>query len=133
MTESLERRLAGVLSELEDAEVDLTNKEARLAKDLAEVQDELERLQQVKAVIHRKPKPALWGSESAQRRERIEKVKAWIAALDNGRTFTGRELAESVDGVTTQGIGPVLAGLMRHGVVTETGTNKAGRKTYQRA
>ena len=132
--ESLDRRLAGVLSELEDVEVALTQRESKLAKELADVHAELDRIHAVKAAIHGKPAKRDKGpSEATQRRERVASIEAWIAGLDNGQTFSGRDVVDAVDGITAQGIGPVLAGLARNDYIKEVGVNDDGRKTYQRA
>jgi predicted HTH transcriptional regulator len=95
----------------------------------------LERVQAVKAAIHGKPKKPRGArpSEAAGRSERIASAEAWVASVDNGRTFSGRELANDIEGVSAQGIAPVMLNLVKRGIVKEVGTNEDGRKTYQRA
>jgi len=136
MDEQLERRLAGILSELEDAEVALTHRQSELAKELAGVDAELEKLQAVKAAIHGKPAPVSSASRVRNPRSKTEenraKVQAYVAGLDNGRSFAARELADAID-VTYQGIGPILSGMVRRGEIVEADeATEQGHKLYRK-
>lgn len=134
--EPLERRLAGVLSELEDAEVELTNKEHKIAKQLQEIQGELDRLRSVKAAILGKPPSSAarpYTRSRSQRKESKEKIDAFVSALSNGQKFSARDLSETID-TDMRGVGPILAGMVRRGEVTEAeGESDTGHKLYQRA
>lgn len=134
--EPLERRLAGVLSELEDAEVELTNKEHKLAKELRDTQGELERLQSVKAAILGKPTPTTarqpFAGVQAKTKQNREKVTAFVAGLSNGATFSARDLAGAID-ADLRGVGPILAGMVRRGDVRQAeGESDTGHKLYTR-
>jgi hypothetical protein len=135
MDDAVDRRLAGVLSELEDVAVDLTNKETKLAKELQEVQAELDKIHRVRAAImgrpDAKPRPTRTRSDTRANRD---KVTAFVAALSNGAKFSARDLAEAID-VDLRGVGPILAGMVRRGDVThvEGELTDTGHKLYQRA
>jgi len=109
----VEAHFAGMLSELEDVATSLTNRHSRLARELADVEAELHRVEAVRAAMTGKPKPAPSASRSRPPRD-AAKVKV-DAILEWGRErdeFTGREAAEQI-GVKPQGVGPILAGMVR--------------------
>lgn len=133
--EGLNRTLAGLLSELEDEEVRLANRQSELSKELQGVEGELERIAAVKRAIHG------GGAPPARKRtgqnypsERRKRSEEFVKALDNGATFGGRELAEYL-GTDGRGVGPLVAGLERRGVIVrvEGETSPTGHRVYRRA
>jgi hypothetical protein len=134
--DTVDRKLAGVLSELEDVATELTQKETKLAKELQAVQTELERINNVRAAIMGSPPPQRrqpYAGNASKTRQNREKVGAFVAALSNGQTFSARQLAEAID-VDLRGVGPILSGMVRRGDVRQAeGETDTGHKLYQRA
>jgi hypothetical protein len=137
-TSSLDRTFAGMLAELEDEATRLTQRHDALLRQADEVAAELERVEAVRAAMVGKPKPARRGRPKAapaaapttkgiQGQERVRRITAY--ARDHGGTFTGRDAAEAI-GVPYQGIGPVLAGMVRRGEVTVAEPEGDGPRVY---
>jgi hypothetical protein len=134
---TLDRTFDVMLAELEDAATTLTNRQAELAREMADVDAELERVEAVRAAMvgQRKParrRPATSPSTSHARtpaHERVERILAWARERTNGeREFVGADVADML-GVGTQGVGPVLAGMHRRGEL-ERREDDTGRKFY---
>lgn len=143
-TSSLDRTLAGMLAELEDEATRLTRRHDALVREADEVAGELERVEVVRAAMLGKPKPAKRGRPKAapatetttrgarpdiehQRHERVRKIIEYAKA--NGNAFTGRDAAEAI-GMPYQGIGPVLAGMVRRGEATVAEPDDDGPRVY---
>jgi DNA-binding MarR family transcriptional regulator len=58
---------------------------------------------------------------------RVEAVTTW--ARERGGEFTGAEAAEAL-GMKQQGVGPVLAGMVRRGEATVRDDTASGRRVY---
>lgn len=126
-TSNLERAFAGMLAELEDEATRLTKRHDALLKEAAEVESELQRVEGVRSAILGKPprrnkpgpKPSATTTvrerDSAAVAERVQRVKDYARA--NGGKMTGRAAADSM-GVPFQGMGPLLAGMVRRGEMT---------------
>lgn len=124
----LDRRFAGMLGELEDAETALVTRQAELSRELAKVDGELDRLTKVKAAMLGGDRPKARRSRSGGRArqradENRDRIMAWVGALENGHRFTASEVAEAV-GMSTQGMGPILAGLARGGEIVQAGEER---------
>jgi hypothetical protein len=122
----LSRRFAPMLADLEDLATELTQRQSQLARELAEVEDELERVEKVRSIMaggsdNRSTPKGRGRSTSVRVRERtrtthrVERILAW--ARERGGEFTGREVAEFLD-VNVQSVGPILAGMVRRGEAT---------------
>lgn len=139
--EPLTRRLAGMLSELEDAEVALTNEQAELAQRLATVNAELDRVAKVKRTILGEParagRPRGSGSTattykpSGKTLDNRKAVLAWLADRENGANFTAKDASRATS-IPAQGLGPILVGLEKRGLIETTGRNADDRKVYRR-
>jgi hypothetical protein len=134
--DELNRRFAGMLSELEDAEVALTTRQSELARELADVNTELDRLAKVKKVMLGEPAGRAKRAGTTPRvtektKENRRKALAWLAEHTNGANFIAKDMAVAI-GVPPQGLGPILVGLETRGFVEITGTNEEGRKRYRR-
>lgn len=109
------RTFAGMLGELEDVATTLTNRQAALARELADVEAELHRVEAVRAAmagapLRRKATAKRSGSMTKDVRERVDKTLAW--AREREGEFTGSDVAEFL-GTEVQGVGPMLAGMAR--------------------
>jgi hypothetical protein len=137
---SLDRTFAGMLAELEDEATRLTQKHDALVREADAVAGELERVEAVRAAMLGKPKPARRGrpkaapatpadpiNQDAARRERLEAVREFARSV--GGTFTGKDAADAL-GLPYQGLGPMLAGMVRRGEATVTGPNQDGQRVY---
>jgi hypothetical protein len=126
-TTDLERRFAVMLAELEDEATRLTQRHSALLREAGEVESELQRVEGVRSAILGKPPrrkaPTAAPSSTATVRERdkvasserVAKIRDFARA--NGGKFTGREAADHI-GMAFQGVGPVLAGMVRRGEAT---------------
>lgn len=125
--DDLGRVFAPMLSELEDHATRLTTRQAELLRELNGVNEELERVESVRAAMLGKRGPGrpkkpttpvgvsgttATGTSAKQTRERAERVMAY--AREHGREFTAREASGPL-GVSYQGLGPTLAGMVRKG------------------
>ena len=135
--DELGRRFARMLSELEDAEVALVTRQSELSHELADVNAQLDRLASVKRVM--------LGQDAPKRRRKAdtpegrtqavanrEVVAAWLNGRENAESFSAQDAATAT-GLPTQGLGPILTGMARRGLVEVVGTNDDGRKLYRRA
>jgi hypothetical protein len=118
----LSRVFAPMLSELEDHATRLIARQSELARELAAVDEELARVESVRAAMLGKATPRGPGrprkapGESTSRkqtRERAERIIQY-ARTRPGEEFTGREAADAM-GISWQGVGPTLAGMARRG------------------
>jgi hypothetical protein len=125
-TPGLARVFAPMLSELEDHATRLTARQAEIARELAAVDEELRRVESVRAAMVGKvsrgpgrPKGSGSGgyvsSGAKQTRQRADAVLRF--AREKGAEFSGREVADTL-GLTWQGVGPTLAGMVRRGELT---------------
>lgn len=125
-----------MLAELEDEYTRLAGEHDRLIQEAERVAVELERVEAVRAAMMGKPKPsprrAAKGAPTskgtreeaaAQSRERVERIRAFARA--NGGSFTGRQAADAI-GMAFQGVGPVLAGMVRRGEATVAEAEQEG-------
>lgn len=120
----LSRVFAPMLSELEDHATRLIARQAELARELAGVDEELARVESVRAAMigkrgpgrpsssGRPPSPRKPAYVQPVTRERAERLLAY--ARENGGEFTGRAAADAM-GIPWQGVGPTLAGMARRG------------------
>lgn len=112
------RTFAGMLGELEDVATGLAQRQAALARELADVEDELRRVEAVRAAMTGKPRrvPVSGTPRKAQRSarqdDRVKKITAW--ARERGEEFRGQDAAPVV-GMEPRGVGPILAGMARRG------------------
>jgi hypothetical protein len=128
----LARVFAPMLSELEDHATRLTQRQAELARELAAVDEELARVESVRAaMVGRNPRRPTSTSREARKvskkSARVEAVTTW--ARERGGEFTGAEAAEAL-GMKQQGVGPVLAGMVRRGEATVRDDTASGRRVY---
>jgi cell pole-organizing protein PopZ len=126
------RTFAGMLSELEDVATRLTVRQAALAKELAEVDEELRRIEAVRAAMtgrnaYRPSSASREGRKRASQAARVEKITEW--ARERGGEFTGREAAQ-VLGMSHQGVGPIMAGMVRRGEATARDDTASGQRFY---
>jgi hypothetical protein len=125
----LSRVFAPMLSELEDHATRLTQRQAELARELAGVDEELARVEAVRAAMVGKattrgpgrPRKASESGSAKQSRERGEAILAWAGRHDAGE-FTVADVAEGT-GFPTMGIGPTLAAMAQRGEVVRAGEN----------
>jgi hypothetical protein len=68
--------------------------------------------------------------KEAKRNARVEKIIGW--AREHGREFTGHEVADTL-GVGVQGVGPILAGMVRRGEADVRDDVATGRRIYRLA
>lgn len=139
----LQRRLAGMLSELEDAEVALTAEQSDLSKRLAIVNGELDRIAKVKRTVLGEDRPrgrprstSAPGERptprvTAKTRENRRLVLEWLAQSADGQHFTAKDAARGT-GIPPQGLGPILVGLETRRLVQVVGQTEEGRKRYRR-
>lgn len=130
----LDRTFAGMLGELEDHATRLTKRQSELARQLADVDDELQRVEAVRAAMTgknpRRPSSAARSAVKATKTQvRTERITEW--ARERGGEFTSVEVAEFL-GVNVQGIGPSLAGMVRRGEANVRDDND-GRRLYSLA
>lgn len=127
----LSRVFAPMLSELEDHATRLTARQAEIARELAAVDEELARVEAVRAAMVGKattrgpgrPRKASGESQGTRKSlERGEVVKAW--ARQHGGEFTATELAEGV-GWPVMGAGPTLSAMDGRGEVVRVGDKPA--------
>jgi hypothetical protein len=128
----LSRVFAPMLSELEDHATRLTTRQAELARELAAVDEELARVESVRAAMvgknpRRPSSTAREARKGSKKTARVEAITTW--ARERGGEFTGIEVAE-VLGMTHQGIGPILAGMARRGELTVRDDTATGRRVY---
>jgi hypothetical protein len=116
---------AGMLGELEDAETKLVTRQAELARELADVEGELAKLAAVREAMM--GKPVRKKAASAGAKDKAAAIAAW--ATDKG-TFTAGQAADALE-IKRQGIGPVLAGMIRRGEATVDDSN--GERVYSLA
>lgn len=113
-----DRTFAVMLGEVEDLYTRLTVRAGELTKEHNEVQAELERVEVVRAAMLGKAKPARKGGGArpgvANANDKSKAIAEW--ARERG-DFTGKDAAEFL-GIKTQGVGPVLAGMVRRGEAT---------------
>jgi hypothetical protein len=117
-TGSVRDTFAGMLSELEDVATSLTTRQAALARELASVEAELHRVEEVRRLMSGEPKkpaakkkpPSQQYTPSPEVQEKIARVLTW--ARERGDEFTGGDAAEFL-GQPSQSIGPLLAGMAR--------------------
>lgn len=136
MDEELRRALAGMLSELEDVATRLTARQSDLARELADVERDLENVETARA--------ALSGGASKSKRirnrtspaeshrlqtERLEKLQAWARERHKDE-FLANEAAE-VLGVEPMRMGPIMAGFLRRGEATVR--DDGGQRVYSLA
>lgn len=123
-TSEIDRKFAVMLAELEDTATELTARLSKLHKDAEAVEAELQRVEGVRTAMLGRParrKPASAKPSTTRERKnsaasgRVERIKEYARA--NGGTFTGRAVAEEI-GMAFQGVGPVLAGMVRRGEAT---------------
>lgn len=119
-SDEVSRSFAGYLGELEDLATTLTQRQAALARELAEVDDELRRIEAVRAAMTGKPRrmPVSGASRNSQRagrsNARTEKIREWARGREE---FTGHDVAQLLN-METRGVGPILAGMARRGELT---------------
>lgn len=125
MDDELRRTLAGMLAELEDVATRLTTRQSDLARELADVERDLENVEKARVALSGgTPKSTSKGSrnrirpEESRRRqiERLEKIRAWVTERGGGE-FYSHEAAE-VLGVEPMRMGPIMAGLVQRGEAT---------------
>jgi hypothetical protein len=126
-TSDIDRKFAVMLAELEDTATELTARLSTLHKEAEAVEAELQRVEGVRTAMlgrpaRRKPgpKPSTKPGTTRERKstaaaDRVERIREYARA--NGGTFTGREVADEI-GMAFQGVGPVLAGMVRRGEAT---------------
>lgn len=125
-TSEIDRKFAVMLAELEDTATELTARLSKLHKEAEAVEAELQRVEGVRTAMlgrptRRKPGPKPTTTPGTRERkstaaaDRVERIKEYARA--NGGTFTGRAAAEEI-GMAFQGVGPVLAGMVRRGEAT---------------
>lgn len=133
---SLDRTFAVMLGELEDEATRLTQEHDRLLRLADAVAADLERVEAVRAAMVGKARPSRGrparGSGATERRqtatqERVAKIADYARA--NGGSFTARAAADAV-GTPYQGIGPVLAGMVRRGEATVAEPDGDGPRIY---
>jgi hypothetical protein len=131
----LSRVFAPMLSELEDHATRLTARQAELARELAGVDEELAKVESVRAAMLGKRGPgrppgraAVSGSTTSAKatRERADAIVRF--ARGKGGEFTGREAADAM-GIVWQGVGPTLAGMARRGELTVR-DDEGGQRLY---
>lgn len=136
-TNTLDRTFAVMLAELEDAETALTQRQAALARQLDDVSSELDRLANVKAAMLGKPtkkvrttraEPSKAGPTTPAAQEKVRAIIG-LARERDGEPFTGAQAAERL-GINAQGVGPVLAGMVRRGELARE-DHEGGRPTYR--
>jgi hypothetical protein len=118
---SVTNTFAGMLGEVEDLATKLTLRVDELTRELQSAQSELERVERVRTAmiggpVRKKATPRDGRSRAKQEAaaERASKVLAW--AKDRGE-WGGHEAAEFLD-MPNQGVGPVLAGMVRREELT---------------
>lgn len=141
----LDRTFAPMLSELEDAEVKLTAEHAKAVAEVRRIDAELQRLATVKRVMLGEPKPKRTRGRATTEAKRVsdspegraqatanrERVMEWVRTLDNGRHFIAKDVARALS-MNVQGLGPILNGLERHGLVEAVGMEgHPPRKRYR--
>jgi len=122
-----------MLGELEDEHTRLVQRHAEVLREADEIATEIERVEGVRAAITGRPvrrKAGRRGAsapgeatttqtvrerDQAAAAERIRKITEY--ARERGGEFTGRQAAEAI-GMPFQGVGPVLAGMVRRGEAT---------------
>lgn len=134
-TSTLDRTFAVMLGELEDAETDLTQRQAALARELADVEAELQRLAAVKsAMLGTRRRSAGAGSarprnvrnvdtpaknrRGAGAEAKAQRVLAWAATLDDG--FRPHDASEML-GSSVKGVASLLIGMVRRGELVRSG------------
>jgi hypothetical protein len=133
----LARVFAPMLSELEDHATRLTARQAEIARELAAVDEELARVESVRAAMLGKRGPGRpRGSGSGQpspgaiankqTRERAAMVMDYARA--HAGEFSGRAVADHL-GMKWQGIGPTLAGMARRGEL-DVRDDEGGQRLY---
>jgi hypothetical protein len=130
--EGVSATFAGMLSELEDVATRLTVRHAELARQLADVEAELRKVEKVRAAMADKSPARTVRSGSGTKKDR-EHAKARVAtviryAKANGGSFTAAQAAEAI-GTEPRGVGPILAGMVRRGEVTVR-EDADGRRIY---
>lgn len=126
----VERTFAGMLSELEDVATRLTVRQSELAKELSEVEAELHRVETVRAAMAGKSKPVpKYKANASKGAEKVARITAW--AKDRDGEWTSTDAGEAL-GVSAQGLGPVLAGMVRRGEakVREVEDDAGKRRLY---
>jgi hypothetical protein len=126
-TTSVDRKFAVMLADLEDTATELTARLSTLHKEAEAVEAELQRVEGVRTAMLGRPvrrkaataSPTSTATVRARDKEaaanRVERIKEYARA--NGGTFTGRAAADHI-GMAFQGVGPVLAGMVRRGEAT---------------
>lgn len=113
--------LAGLLGGLDDHEMRLLSRQTELTEELRSVEEELGRITAVREAALGKPKAkpkakrasgASGYTPSAETIERRERILAFL----NGDPQKGGDIAEHL-GVNAQGVGPILAGMVRAGSI----------------
>jgi hypothetical protein len=131
--DELRRTLAGMLSELEDVATRLTARQSNLAKELADVDRDLENVEKARVALSggtSKPRSERSRIPPEQSRrlqaERLEKMRTWVGERGGGE-FYSHEAAEILD-VEPMRMGPIMAGFLRRGEVTMR--EDGGRRVY---
>lgn len=135
-TDPLGRTLAPMLAELEDEHTRLVNRQQEVARQLADIDAQIERIETIRAAMvgHRKPsaprrKPSSTeGRKQTASARRVERVLDWVRTRTaNGEPeFKGADMAEFLE-VNVQGVGPILAGMVRRGELTVREDGHANR------
>jgi len=124
----LSRVFAPMLSELEDHATRLTARQAELARELAGVDEELARVEAVRAAMLGKvargpsrPRTKAPGESASAKlsRERGETIMRW-ARQTNAGEFTVADVAEGT-GFPTMGVGPTLSAMTERGEAIKVG------------
>lgn len=135
----LDRTFAPMLSELEDAEVKLVAEHARAVAEVRRLDAELGRIAKVKAVMLGDAKPKRdrsgrdrSGEDKGKAARNRERVMEYVRTLEPGRHFVASDLAKALD-MPNQGMGPILAGVERHGLIEMVGMTdeRPARKRYR--
>ena len=132
IAEQVQRRLAPLLGELEDAHTELVAAHKRAMGEVQAIEAELQRIEEARRLLLDNGKPTKPAKRSLsvkpdtirrrqgrthitpEGKERADKVLAWAGERGEGFEFTGAQAAEFL-GVAVKASGSILGGMERRG------------------
>lgn len=127
----LEEAIAGTLGSLDELEQELIEKQTELANELADVETALTRITAIRqAAIGGNSKPRRTGAatERNQQAENRERVLAYLRSAEGLQPASA--IAEGA-GRDARGVGAILNGLIRAGLVERVETPDGGAPLYK--